>query len=170
MSFHLVSILGDDLHHHSFVPRWQCDIDRENERKFISDAANLAHKGHAKIHALQIDGADYGFMALRVHHFKNKHQRISNVRSYLQLQLLFVSKRYRKERLEELEGLTAAEYLMYTAIGQSQAASTYYPFDSLVLHPAHENLVRYYRRYKFELIDKANGFMYLPLKQADNVI
>ena len=160
MAIEVIPVIGEDLVTGPFMSRWQCERTRPEETENIKDCAALARKGQVKIHALQIDRRDYGFVSVNIHqlpaHNPNKF--------YLLVDLLFVSKQFRGIPIDALEGMTASAFLMSIVYQKAIAAASFFPFDYIVLFPAHPKLIPFYTSIGYAPLIKGKGFMFISLR------
>ncbi len=160
MSIEILSVSGTDLIPGKFLKRWQSNRERPDEIVNIKKAASLTTKEQAKLHDLQIDGRDIGFVTVDIHQLP----KVNPCKYYLQVAFLFVSKQYRKVNLDALEGLTASEYLMSTVFNKAMDAAGFFPFSNIVLYPAGEKLIPFYTSIGYSMLARIKGFMFLPLR------
>jgi len=95
-------VRGADLAPGIFLQRWQ--FARRSESASVKRAAELAAKNHARLHVLSINGIDHGFVTVGIHQRKNQKQ--------LQVIYLFVSAPFRKQKIDELEGMLAMGHVI----------------------------------------------------------
>jgi hypothetical protein len=142
------------------MSRWKINRERPEETEYIRDSVRLAKRGQVKIHVLQINRRDYGFVAVNIRQFLDAYPD----KFYLLVDLLFVSNHFRSAQIDELEGLTASEYLMLTVYNESMRAANFFPFDNIVLYPAHPKLIPFYTSIGYVPLAKTNGFMFISLR------
>ena len=156
MPVELNLVKGTDLVPSEFLHRWQCSNNRLELSK-IKQAAAFASKGQARLHALSIDGADYGFILIGI----NQPQK--QKKFHLHVMYLFVSKQFRKKKLTEIEGLQASEYMMGNIISQALELSAFLPISSIVLETASDKLYPLYESLGFSKLPDMSDWMSLPL-------
>lgn len=155
MSIELKLVKGADLGPGLFLQRWQ--YSRRSESAGVKRAAELASKNHARLHVLSINGIDYGFVTVGIHQRKN--QKLF----HLQVIYLFVSAQFRKQRIDELEGMLASEYMMGHVISQSLQTSKFIPISSIMLETASDKLYPLYESLEFSRLPDMTNWMSLPL-------
>jgi hypothetical protein len=143
-----------DLAPGAFLPRWQC---RRSEITSVKQAAKLASNNHARLHVLSINGVDHGFVTVGVHQHKKQKQ------FHVQVIYLFVSAPFRKKQIDELEGMTASEYLMGHVIAQALEICQFIPTSSIILETASDKLYPLYESLGFSKLPDLPDWMSLPL-------
>jgi hypothetical protein len=146
---------GADLAPGLFLQRWQ--YSRRSESTGVKRAAELASKNQARLHILTINGVEYGFVTVGIHQRKN--QKLY----HLQVIYLFVSAQFRKQKINELEGMLASEYMMGHVISQALQASKFIPVSSIMLETASDKLFPLYESLEFSRLPDIQDWMYLPL-------
>jgi hypothetical protein len=141
------------------VPRWHCERTRPKESDDIKACASLATKEQVKIHALQINGRDYGFVSVNIHQLLKQNP----LKFHLFVDLLFISREFRGKPIDELEGMTAAAYLMSIVYGKAIAAASFFPFENIVLFPADPKLVPFFTSLGYAPLAK-NTAMFISLR------
>ena len=149
-------ISNTDLIPGDFLRRWNYKRRRDESRN-AKQAADLASSGQARILVLTIDGQDIGFIATGIYKPEKEKQ------YHLRILFLFVSAQYRKERLEELDGLLASEYMMGQVAKVVFNTTNVIPFKSIVLQTASDKLDPLYNSLGFSEIPGLKSWMSLPL-------
>jgi hypothetical protein len=155
VSIELKLVKGADLAPGLFLLRWQ--FSRRSESARVKRAAELASKNQARLHILTINGIDHGFVIVGIYQHKNQKQ------FHLQVIYLFVSAQFRKQKIDELEGMLASEYMMGHVISQSLQASKFIPVGSIILETASDKLYPLYESLEFSRLPDMQGWMSLPL-------
>lgn len=151
----LKPVTGADLAPGLFLHRWQ--YTRRTETTGVKRAAELASKNQARLHALSINGVDHGFVTVGIHQRKN--QKLY----HLQVIYLFVSAQFRKQKIDELEGMLASEYMMGHLISQALQMSKFIPVSSIMLETASDKLYTLYESLEFSRLPDMQDWMFLPL-------
>ena len=153
MTVKIIPATGKDLVPATFIPRWHCERTRPKESEDIKACASLATKEQVKIHALQINDRDYGFVSVNIHQLpkQNPHK------FHLFVDLLFVSKEFRGKPIDELDGMTAAAYLMSIVYGEAIAAAAFFPFQYIVLFPADPKLIPFFTSLSYAPLAKSKA-------------
>lgn len=154
MPVELRLIKGADLAPGAFLQRWQC---RRSEITGVKRAAKLATNNQARLHVLSINGIDHGFVTVGIHQRKNQKQ------FHLQVVYLFVSAPFRKQNIDELEGMLASEYLMGHVIAQGLEICQFIPTSSIILETASDRLYPLYESLGFSRLPDLHDWMSLPL-------
>ncbi len=154
MPVELKLVKGADLAPGEFLQRWQC---RRSEITGVKRAAKLATNNHARLHVLSINGIDQGFVTVGIHQRKNQKQ------FHLQVIFLFVSAQFRKQKIDELEGMLASEYLMGHVIAQALEVCQFIPASSILLETASDKLYPLYESLGFSRLPDMTDWMTLPL-------
>lgn len=160
MSVDIITVNRNSFSTGSFIERWKTNRERPEELVNIRKAASNLLSDSLKMHILQIDGVDYGFVTASVRHFRRAYPN----RFYLEVDLLFVSEQFRGIQVPELDGMRVSEYLMSQVLINSLAAAQFFPFDNIVLFPVDTKLIPLYNNLGYAPLAKANGWMYLPLR------
>jgi hypothetical protein len=147
-------VKGADLAPGVFLQRWQC---RRSEITAVKQAAKLTSNNHARLHVLSINGIDHGFVTIGIHQHKNQKQ------FHLHVIYLFVSNQFRKNKISELEGLQASEYMIGNIIAHALELSTFLPISSIVLETASDKLYPLYESLGFSKVPDMADWMSLPL-------
>lgn len=155
MSVELKLVKGADLAPGLFLQRWQ--YSRRSESTGVKRAAELASKNQARLHILTISGVEYGFVTVGIHQRKN--QKLY----HLQVIYLFVSAQFRKQKIDELEGMLASEYMMGHVISQSLQTSKFIPISSIMLETASDKLYPLYESLEFSRLPDMQDWMLLTL-------
>jgi hypothetical protein len=148
-------VTGADLAPGVFLRRWH--YARRSESTGVKRAAQLASNNQARLHLLSINGVDHGFITVGIHQRKN--QKIY----HLHVIYLFVSAQFRKQNIDELEGMLASEYMMGHVISQSLQMSKFIPVSSIMLETASDKLFPLYESLEFFRLPDMQDWMYLPL-------
>jgi hypothetical protein len=160
VSVDIITVNRDSFSIGPFIERWKTNTERPEELVNIRKAASYLLTDRLKMHILQIDGVDYGFVTVSVRHFRRAYPN----RFYLEVDLLFVSEQYRGIQLDELDGLRVSEYLMSQVLINSLPAAQFFPFDNIVLFPTDPKLTPLYSNLGYAPLAKTLGWMYLPLR------
>jgi hypothetical protein len=155
VSVELKLVKGADLAPGLFLKRWQ--YSRRSESTGVKRAAELASKNQARLHILTINDVEYGFVTVGIHQRKN--QKLY----HLQVIYLFVSAQFRKQKIDELEGMLASEYMMGHVISQSLQTSKFIPVSSIMLETASDKLFPLYESLEFSKLPGMQDWMFLPL-------
>lgn len=160
MAIEVIPVTGENLVPGPFMSRWQCERTRPKETEDIKACVALAKKRQVKIHALQIDRRDYGFVSVNIHQLPDENPH----KYYLLVDLLFVSKQFRGKPIDALEGMTASAFLMSIVYEKAIAAASFFPFDYIVLFPADPKLIPFYTSIGYAPLMKGRGFMFISLR------
>lgn len=146
----IITSVGAFRSHYSFGPK-------DNQRYF-DQVVKSAIKGQTAIHRLKDNNTKYGFIALSVGCFKGR-----NTKKCLNIDYLFVSEPYRKEKLL-VEKMRLPEYLLSTAINLGYQLSQIVPIDLIGAEPSHESIQTLYIQSGFEVLNGYNReVLYLKL-------
>lgn len=163
MPLEFKTLTSPDLIPGTFMSKWQFG-NHLDERKNTKKASQYALRNQARLHVAQLDGNQLGFVTVSFHKpgDDEKKKKTYDV-NCLQVMYLFVSKPYRKTKFDELNDLTVAECLIGYVIEQALQATTFFPLNSIVLQPAHDNLKALYSSFDFINLPGFDYWMFLPL-------
>lgn len=152
----VISLNPIHIHKATFSKKYQ--FGSKEKKSYFDEIVKQAEKNQTKLHLLQLDNKDIGFVALSAQCSDQK----GSKKKYLNIDYLFVDDQYRKESIEALQQ-KASEYLIDIVIRIALEIKNFVPIAYIAAEPAHKDLESLYTNKQFIKLENTKHIFFLKL-------
>lgn len=152
----VISLNSNHIHKATFSKKYQ--FGSKENKNYFNEIVKQAEKNQTKLHLLQIDDKEIGFVALSAQCSDQKGSR----KKYLNIDYLFVDDQYRKESVEALQQ-KVSEYLIDIVIRIALEIKSFVPIAYIAAEPAHKDLEPLYTSKQFIKLENTKNIFFFKL-------
>jgi len=152
----IVGLNASDIHPSVFSKKYQ--FGSKENKTYFDEIIKQAQKNQTKLHLLELDDKNIGFIALSMQCSNQKKSK----KKYLNIDYLFVDDQYRKESVEALQQ-KASEYLIDIVIRIALEIKNFVPIAYIAAEPAHKDLEPLYTSKQFIKLESTKHIFFFKL-------
>lgn len=152
----IVGLNASDIHHATFSKKYQ--FGSKENKSYFDEIIKQAQKNHTKIHLLELDDQNIGFVSLSIQCSTQKKSKIK----YLNIDYVFVDEQYRKNTMELFQQ-KVSEYLIDIVIRIALEIKNFVPIAYIAAEPAHNDLESLYTSKQFVKLENEKHIFFFKL-------